>query len=231
MLKKKSTLMLGGLLFIELAYELGTHWVAQEIGRTALSEVLRSALRLAAALALVTLLRPLIFSKTSVPAVWRSLSFGLGLFFFVLTPLTLVTLHLPNPMQGLFMATSIFVGLHEEFLFRGIVQNWIQQKTGPLFAVLVTSALFCLFHVGLVPLNSLRYLEIGLSSIVLGLLYLTSGSIWVAVWAHTLFDVLHALYESATAAQWVQTELWLVLTVVVCGFAYSRRPLTPPTAY
>ncbi len=93
-----------------------------------------------------------------------------------------------SPMQVIVLSLS--AGIGEEFLFRGVIQNSMQQALGgPVglaVALLATSALFGLAH-WISPLYALLAAVTGL---YLGCVFLWSGCLLAPIIAHAAYDVL-----------------------------------------
>lgn len=82
-------------------------------------------------------------------------------------------------------------GICEEALFRGAIQSWIGTWSGPHVAVLAAAVLFGLLHA-----VSVRYAVFAtVLGMVLGYLFLLTGSLAAAMLAHGVYDfaVLHWL--------------------------------------
>jgi membrane protease YdiL (CAAX protease family) len=84
---------------------------------------------------------------------------------------------------------AVFAGVGEELFFRGILQRLlIRSLRSPLAGIIVSALCFSFFHFqfyGFVPRFILGAL--------LGAAYWYSGSLWVAVLAHTLFDAIQLI--------------------------------------
>ncbi|MBY6034392.1 CPBP family intramembrane metalloprotease [Marinobacter daepoensis] len=91
----------------------------------------------------------------------------------------------------------VLAGVGEELLFRGAVQGWLLQHTGPWTALLAASVLF-----GLVHYVSFTYFLVATGlGLVLGAAYQVSGSLpMVMVW-HAVYDML-ALYFLLKYPRW-----------------------------
>ena len=87
------------------------------------------------------------------------------------------------------VALSVLAGVGEELLFRGAIQGWLLQHTGPWTAVIAASVLF-----GLVHYVSFTYfvMATGLGA-VLGVAYQFSQSLALVMVWHALYDMV-ALY-------------------------------------
>ncbi len=80
----------------------------------------------------------------------------------------------------------------EEMIFRGVILQWMVQvlDSGPVYAVLVSSVLFGLFHVIARKRLALFSIWAVWEGAVLGLLYLYTGSLLVAAAVHAAHDIL-----------------------------------------
>ncbi|RYZ19894.1 MAG: CPBP family intramembrane metalloprotease [Chitinophagaceae bacterium] len=92
---------------------------------------------------------------------------------------------------------AVFAGVGEELFFRGVLQRLLIRGTrSPWAGILLTAAAFSFFHFqfyGFVPRFILGAL--------LGAAYWYSGSLWVSIVAHTLFDAAQLI------AAWFRPEL------------------------
>ncbi|MGA9141080.1 MAG: type II CAAX endopeptidase family protein, partial [Methanocella sp.] len=89
-----------------------------------------------------------------------------------------------------------FVGLGEETLFRGYFQTDLAKKHGNLAALIITSLAFAGLHIGfLIPGQEISPLSIAgifCASLVMGYLYIITGTIWASIGFHFCQDVLGA---------------------------------------
>ena len=87
------------------------------------------------------------------------------------------------------LALAVLAGVGEELLFRGAIQGWLLQYTGPWTAVLAASVLF-----GLVHYVSFTYFLVATGlGLVLGTAYQLSGSLELVMVWHAVYDML-AIY-------------------------------------
>lgn len=80
----------------------------------------------------------------------------------------------------------------EEFLFRGLLQNYLQNFCGATVSIVVTSILFALFHYSALQGSTNIELMLGLFiySYFIGLFYLREGSLWTPIAMHASFNAL-----------------------------------------
>lgn len=90
-------------------------------------------------------------------------------------------------------ATSIPVGFAEELFFRGIVQSVCVKKWGRLAGLLIATTLFTAFHTGVTGDDPLYYVSIFLTGLVLGTIYLKSGSLAAVIVIHAAIDASYSL--------------------------------------
>jgi membrane protease YdiL (CAAX protease family) len=79
---------------------------------------------------------------------------GLGMSFvefFVLHPQALVPDLSALNLVALMVVMVLFVGLGEELVFRGILQTRVQERAGPVIAILFSSFLFAIMHYSSLP--------------------------------------------------------------------------------
>ncbi|MEQ9546134.1 MAG: CPBP family intramembrane glutamic endopeptidase [Marinobacter sp.] len=84
---------------------------------------------------------------------------------------------------------SVLAGFGEELLFRGVIQGWLTERFGAVFALAVAAILF-----GLVHFLSFVYFVVATAlGVVLGLAYIWSESLLMTMVWHGAYDVV-ALY-------------------------------------
>lgn len=87
-------------------------------------------------------------------------------------------------------AVVSLVPLIEEFLFRGLCQNYLGGFLGPKFAVILTSILFALFHYSQEQGSTNYELMVGLLlfSYFMGMFYIKERSLWTSIAMHATFN-------------------------------------------
>jgi membrane protease YdiL (CAAX protease family) len=98
-----------------------------------------------------------------------------------------------SPGSGLgtaivFGLTSIVVGAREELLYRAVLLNLLQPRIGVVGALLCSTAIFIVYHYGAQPFTLLWITECTCMSLLLGLIYIRSGSLLTVAVIHALYD-------------------------------------------
>jgi hypothetical protein len=94
----------------------------------------------------------------------------------------------------LIFAAGISAGFIEEFIFRGILFRWIEEFGGSWAALVVTSALFGLVHIGNDNATWWSSLTIALvAGTMLGGAYMLTRNLWLAVGLHFGWNVTQGL--------------------------------------
>lgn len=83
------------------------------------------------------------------------------------------------------LGVSLSAGICEELLFRGFLIHYLQADLGVVAAVLISSLLFGLFHFYQGWQGVLKTALVGL---FLALVYLWTGSLWIVIVLHFVYD-------------------------------------------
>ncbi|MCB9676440.1 MAG: CPBP family intramembrane metalloprotease [Alphaproteobacteria bacterium] len=130
------------------------------------------------------------------------------------------------PLPLVLLVAAVLPGVCEELLFRGAILGMLRTRTGPVLAVVLSSAMFGLLHLELarIPVTAV----IGL---VLGTLLVRTGSLWVGAVAHTLNNAVLFSIAAYVDADDLQNPLVvgaLVAMALVCiGATAATRPPEP----
>jgi hypothetical protein len=130
----------------------------------------------------------------------------------------------------LFLAAVVTAAICEEFLFRGLLLNLLRHRGGWIPAIIASAVLFALFH-----LNPIVLLPVGLVGAYLAVLVWRSNSLYPAILAHGLNNLIALFGLPLIFNETTYTEhLWLILgvsitTLAVAFLAYLRvtKPITP----
>lgn len=162
------------------------------------AESIRTALRIGTALIYWWLMKPLILSRRPDLSSFRNPAIALALLLFLSIPILVGNYQLAGNVAVLFAITSLPVGIKEEFLFRGIMQNLLVQRYGSLRGILITSLIFTLWHVGVWNPTVWTFSQIFFAGVILGAIYLRSGSILAVIVLHAVYDAIFSFTPYAT---------------------------------
>ncbi len=91
-----------------------------------------------------------------------------------------------NPALAIF--TGLFVGLHEELLFRGFILGRMQSLfRSNVLAIIASALLFGVIHLGQGPIGVVQTTAVGL---VLATIVTRTRSLWPAILAHAFVDIV-----------------------------------------
>jgi len=176
---------------LELAYALGTRIGLKTLFDGIELELYTTLIRLVSAGFYWWLFRDVLRSRAPRLSSARHPLFALGLAVSALVPVLVGDWGLAGlTTQVIFAFTSVAVGLREEILYRGVLQNLLEPRLGWLGAILVSNIVFTLYHYGAWPFTPEYVLEFFLVGSVMGLVYYGTGSLWVTVAAHSVYDAL-----------------------------------------
>ena len=81
------------------------------------------------------------------------------------------------------LSVLVFAPITEEFYFRGILFNYFKKRSGKLFILILTSLIFSIIHFNVPATPTLFILGISL-----GLIKLTTDSIFITIIMHSIFN-------------------------------------------
>lgn len=155
------------------------------------AELIRTPLRLLAVLAYWHLLREFIKSEHTTTRNILQPALMLPLLLFLSVPVLVGDLSYMTPITRIVYAfTSIVVALKEEITFRALIQNLLAKRFGNLTAILITTVVFTVYHIGAVPLLWFAYAQVVIAGLFLGIVYARTQNLWLVVWLHTLYDAM-----------------------------------------
>jgi len=133
-----------------------------------------------------------------------------------------------TPAFKLFFAfTSIFVAIHEEVVYRGVIQELFMKHLSPFKAIFLTSLLFTLYHIGVVEWHINLYIQIFLAGIFLGVLYYKTQSLILVITLHTIYDALEAVTPIGSSSHSIISCMegtYLMIAVVLgTGIAFRLK--------
>jgi membrane protease YdiL (CAAX protease family) len=194
------------------------------------AEALRSVFRLGAALVFWYFFRTTMISPAAEPAKIRHPLCMAAICLFLAVPLLVGDWRSMGSLTKIvFAMTSIVVAMHEEFLFRGIVQNVLASRFGIFAAIVLTSVIATIWHLGALPLNVFNFLQVFVASCLLGLIYAKTRSILVVVSLHALYDAAWSLTPVLRVPlSWQWGAGALVLALILTSLWARREPWPNP---
>jgi membrane protease YdiL (CAAX protease family) len=215
---------------LELTYAVVTRtWLRHHLEGAHL-ELAVSAFRVATIIVYWVLFRELIRARAKTPSSLQHplLSAGIA-----------VALAIPFLFQGwspgggfgtavVFALTGIVVGIREELLYRAVLLNLLQPRLGVVGALFCTTAIFIVYHYGALPINWTTFTEVSCMALLLGLIYLRSGSLFAVATIHSLYDGIWffgPFLSSPLPDVWRPTFLFSALALVVAWWRFSNRSM------
>ncbi len=134
------------------------------------------------------------------------------------------------PVWWVFVVGSLMAGFCEEFLFRGVILKGLQRRLGIVWALIISSCMFGLFHI-----TPYKVVSTGLIGLWLGYLRYRTGSLWLSIYGHAFNNavalaLVYAISRSgAEAAGQVGKSLfvpWPLLTGSLFIFWFLHRRLS-----
>jgi membrane protease YdiL (CAAX protease family) len=212
---------------LEVAYVVATRVVLRYLSWKSLeAEALRTALRVVTAAAYWYLLKPLILSRTPHVAVLARPAAVGALALFASIPLLVGRYELEPSVALMFAVSSIPVAIKEEILFRGIMQNLLERKLHVIAAIVVTSAVFTVWHAGVWSFTLWTFGQIFFASVLLGLVYARSGSLLAVIVIHAAYDALFSftpLIASPLHENWGFLPLLGSVVLIYYWFSSGRH--------
>ncbi|MBW9155287.1 CPBP family intramembrane metalloprotease [Clostridium sp. FP2] len=132
----------------------------------------------------------------------------------------------------LILSSAVVAPIYEEIIFRGILLKGMAKKINPTIALVVSALFFAVVH-----LNVPQGINAFLLGLVIGFIYLTTGSIYLSIFAHFINNLLalsvssrFALIggEHALGIHGMLFILGVVLLVIACiGYEQNKIRKVP----
>jgi membrane protease YdiL (CAAX protease family) len=185
----------------------------------------RTPLRLFTALLLWLLMADLIFSRRPDLQSLRQLGFIRGAALALAASFVLHNYSIPTRDILIVAAASLPVAIHEEFFYRGILQNLFVKYLGTWGGLAAAIVVFSAFHVGVSRPTFGNFFGIALAGLILGIVYLKTGSITAIVLCHTIYDGVAS--GTTVSSQFLQIFSLVMLVMAAASIVgWSRTP--PP---
>jgi membrane protease YdiL (CAAX protease family) len=154
-------------------------------------EALLTLNRIVISLIVFYLFRQLLLTKKpnyhSLKSPWWIISM---LLFLSIPPLANYMDHTTQSFKLFYAFTALFVAIHEEIVYRGVIQELLMRHLSPIKAIVVTSLIFTIYHIGAIDWYINLYIQIFLAGIILGVIYYQTQSLALVIALHTLYDAL-----------------------------------------
>jgi membrane protease YdiL (CAAX protease family) len=79
---------------------------------------------------------------------------------------------------------TLLFAIKEEIVFRGFMLNYLERKSGRPMAILISSLVFSLYHLGIKDFDFFAFLSILIVGFILGFAYYKKRNIWFPVGIH-----------------------------------------------
>ncbi len=211
-------------LVVELGYAVFTRmWLPQYFEGVEL-ELYKSAVRAFTALLYWALFRELIYSRTTRLSTARQPFFVISLVILMLAPVLAGAGGLESLCtQIVFAVTSIVVGIREELLYRGVLQNLFEKSFGWFWAIVCSNVLFTLYHYGAWPFTVPNVIEFFVVGSLLGLVYWGTGSLMLAIAIHAVYDAIWSFTPLLTHPLPHVWKTGLQLCALILMLYWARR--------
>lgn len=219
--------MKGKLVFavgLEIAYALITRWWLPSVTFGIELELWITAFRILTALAFILLFREVIFCRVSCLSGTLHPLFILGFLGLLLEPLLSGNWGLPDTAtKSVFAFTSIAVAVHEEIVYRGVLQNLLERRTTKYISIVLSSIVFVIYHYGVQSFNPANVVMLFAVGCLLGLVYSVTGSLMLVIAIHAVVDGIWAFspFLSSPLPQNVAVMFALLSLLVIVGWEFS----------
>jgi membrane protease YdiL (CAAX protease family) len=109
------------------------------------------------------------------------------------TPLLIGGYNQPFYESVILAMTALPVAFAEELFFRGILQNIAIKQWGIPLGLAASVVLFVVFHIGVVRADFFGYAQPALAGLILGIIYLKTGSLPLVIALHAIYDALDSV--------------------------------------
>lgn len=158
------------------------------------AELWRTPLRLVFAYLYWRLLRHLIDPRPLAGRAVRQPLLPVSLAVFLSVPLLVGDLSAMTRLaRAVYAVTSIAVALKEELTYRALVQQLLARRFGAPMGILAATVLFTVYHIGAIPPVPFAYGQVVIASLLLGIIYARTRSLWLVIGLHALYDALWSL--------------------------------------
>lgn len=117
-----------------------------------------------------------------------------------------------------FLCAALVPALSEELMFRGLLLKWLRGKLGPLRAVVLSGALFALFHLSLQGMAALLLIGVFLSALAV-----RSGGLVLPALFHLVYNAAAIVLNALSFVPSFRTVLFGAVLFALTAAALLRR--------
>ncbi|MEO0794949.1 MAG: CPBP family intramembrane glutamic endopeptidase [Verrucomicrobiota bacterium] len=183
------------LAILELAYFVSSRlFLSHYTGDAVSKELIWTGIRIASLIIVGITFRELLFRKSRSPKkAGNKTLLTIGIVVFLSVPIMIGNWNLSSPLNWVYAATSIAIGIREEFVYRGVLQQVLQDRLGLLWALLISNIIFVFYHYGSLPFTTWNVFQFFVAGSILGIIYYQTQSIWLVAILHIFYDVIWSL--------------------------------------
>lgn len=121
----------------------------------------------------------------------------------------------------------IFIGLSEELMFRGYIISTVKRDSNYLVALILSSILFSLIHVGLGESILNIFIMGTVMTLFFGLVFIMTRNIFLVVGLHGAWDAFERLFHETFkhAEMWPHAKMIVVILNLIIFFFLFRKSL------
>jgi len=131
---------------------------------------------------------------------------------------------------ALMLATSLLVAIYEEIIFRGIgLGSFLSSRISPLKAILLSSIIFSLFHVGNITDIGFKIIYLLLNTFImgfiLGYIYYKTKNILLVIVIHFLWDFTVFINQKLPTVEVAAVITILLFATTILYFSWSIKKI------
>ncbi|OIN65932.1 hypothetical protein BLD48_13430 [Exiguobacterium sp. KRL4] len=138
-------------------------------------------------------------------------------------------------LVAIIFVTTLFVGFNEEVLFRGIILRHLHPEQHPYRAIIISAALFSLFHllnlIAFIPVSAMIF-QLGntfLFGLFFALIALKLNNLWPLIFFHALWDfssIAADVLNVNLAIPNLVTQVFVALAILIQLLLLKRHDLS-----
>ena len=121
-----------------------------------------------------------------------------------------------------YILTTPFVAVREELFYRFILQNELERRISPVWAIMIATLLFVMFHIGAQPMNIFTVTSMTAGGILLGVIYQRTRSLKLAIALHLVLDVAYMLSSPVLAPLGILLGYFIVIFGALLAWSFDH---------